>query len=317
MDRWVYEEAAGAAALGVTEIVDMEMAHNIPSWQRRCAKGFDKLRVHIAFYTPQLDDPIKAGLKTGDAVPGTRGLIVTGPFKAITDGSLGSQTAFCHDCYPNTTNRGLFVYEEEELYGLITKATQNGLRLAIHAIGDDANRKCLRVIKRSADAGDVPLPGSTIEHAQLMHFDDLATFARLGLIASIQPRHLVDDRELCHAFWPGREGRAYAFKSMVDAGIEIKLGSDCPVSVLSPWEQIASAITRAGVGQQAFCAEQIIDLETAYAASTQNGRTHVVEGDRADLVVLATNPLASNADELRKMQVEGTMLGGNWTFRRE
>jgi predicted amidohydrolase YtcJ len=270
--------------------------------------------VYIGFYKPHVDDAITAGLRTGDAVPHTHGLIVTGPLKLITDGSLGSMTAYCHDPYPNSKNRGVFTYAEDELASLCAKATTQGLRLAVHAIGDDANSNTLRVLQREAAAGRAPLPGSTIEDAQLMCTEDIPAFKALGLTAYIQPRHLVDDPELCHAFWPGREARAYPFKWFVDAGIPIKLGSDCPVTDLQPWEEMACAISRAGPGQDAFCPENIIDLATAYAASTSNGRTHVVEGDRADLVVLPPDPLRLDAAGLRAMQVEGTMLGGNWTY---
>ncbi|TXT10594.1 hypothetical protein VHUM_02099 [Vanrija humicola] len=317
LDAWVIGEAERAASLGVTEVVDLEFAQSIESWERRTDKGFKSLRVHIGFYPHHLDDALKRGLKTGDAIPGTNDLVTAGPFKLITDGSLGSQTAFCCDHYPgNPDNRGILAFQGDEIDALCLRATTGGLRLAVHAIGDDALRLVLDKLEKHSAAGSHPLRGSTIEHAQLVHLDDLPRFHKLGLIASIQPRHLVDDRELCHKFWPGREPRAYAFKAIVDAGIPIKLGSDCPVAQLDPWEALACAITRAGPGEQPFVKEQIIDLETAYAASTHNGKLHIAEGERADLVVLGSNPLEQDAAGLRAMVVEGTLLGGNWTYRR-
>ena len=249
----------------MTEIVDLEMTHNIGHWQRRCSKGFDILRVHIGFYDEHLSDAITLGLKSGDPVPGCNGYVVTGPFKVVTDGSLGSQTAYCHEAYPGTINHGILAHPPRTLAEMIKRGCDNGFKMAVHAIGDQANHLTLKTIAASAPL----LPGSTIEHAQLLDFDDLPLFSSLGLIASIQPCHLVDDRQLCHKFWPGREGRAYAFKSIVDAGIQIKLGSDTPVAPLQPWEALAVAITRAGEGEATpFREEQIIDIETAYAAST-------------------------------------------------
>lgn len=245
-------------------MVDLEMTHNLPEWQRRCAKGFDKLRVHVGFYDEHLDDAIRLGLKSGDPIPGCNGLITVGPYKIITDGSLGSQTAFCHDVYPDTDNHGIFVFPPRTLAQMIQRGCDHGFKMAVHAIGDHANHLTLKTISEAPKL----LPGSTIEHAQLLDFDDLPLFASLGLIASIQPCHLVDDRDLCHKFWPGREGRAYPFKSIVDAGVPIKLGSDAPIAPLHPWEAIAVAITRAGEGETPFCAEQIIDVQTAFAAST-------------------------------------------------
>lgn len=315
LDAWVAAEAADAARLGVTEVVDLEMEHNIPVWQRRVAAGFDKLRVHIGFYAPHVDDAISLGLKSGDAVPNTHGLIIVGPSKMITDGSLGSQTAYCCDPYPGTDNRGLFVFTEDKLAAAMEKATTNGLKLAVHAIGDEAMHITLRTFKAEADAGRHALPGSTIEHAQLVQESDIPMFAELGLIASVQPRHMVDDRDLCHEYWPGREGRTFPFKWFLDAGIPMKLGTDCPVAPLQPWEALAVAISRAGEGEETFCPEHLIELEVAYKASTQNGRLDITEGDRADIVVLDKDPLTLDAAGLRQMVSQGTMVGGNWTYR--
>lgn len=315
IDKWVAAEAERAARLGVTEVVDLEMDHNIPVWQRRVAGGFDKLRVHVGVYTPHLQGAIDAGLKTGDDIPGTGGLVKLGPLKLMTDGSLGSQTAFCCDPYPGSNNYGIFLYSEGELVGMMEKGTSAGFTLAVHAIGDDAMRCTLNAFAEEAAAGRPALPGSTIEHAQLVQEADIPLFANLNLIASVQPRHMVDDRELCHEFWAGRESRSFPFKWFVDAGIPMKMGTDCPVAELQPWEAMAVAISRAGEGEDAFCPEQLIDLRVAYAASTQNGRLDLVEGDRADLIVLAKDPLSLDAAGLRAMTVEGTMLGGNWTYR--
>lgn len=255
---------AEGSKLGVTKIIDLEWDYNIRNWQRRYARGFRTLRVEVGFYDQHLLGAIESGYKTGDVVEDTGGLVTIGPYKIITDGSLGSQTAYCHDPYPGTSDYGIFAHEPRTLAEMTAQGTKHGFRLAVHAIGDNANHLVLETL---AD-GPKPVPGSSIEHAQLLDFDDLPSFRQLGLIASIQPTHLVDDRELCHRFWPGREHRAYPFKAIVDAGIPIKLGSDCPIAPLQPWEAMAVAISRAGVGEEPFCAEQTIDLLTAWTAST-------------------------------------------------
>nr|ODN86735.1 amidohydrolase 3 [Cryptococcus depauperatus CBS 7841] len=315
IDDWICKESEYAASLGVTEIVDLEWDFGIRSWKRRYDKGFRSLRVHVGMYTEHLQYAIDRGYKTGDDVVGCGGLIKVGPFKVVTDGSLGSQTAYCHDHYPGLPdNFGMLAYKPEALGELIKRGTENGFRMAIHAIGDHANQLTLQALAR---AEKKVLPGSTIEHAQLLSFEDLPLFRSLGVIASIQPCHLVDDRELCHRFWPGREHRAYPFRWLVDAGVPIKMGSDCPVAPLQPWEAIAVAITRAGSGDERnpFCKEQIIDLEVAWAASTSNGKKKLEVGDRADIVILKANPLECDAAGLRAMKVSGTMLGGDWTYK--
>lgn len=260
-------------SLGVTEIVDLEMTFNIPAWQRRCASGFSTLRIHAGVYEEHIDAALKEGYKTGDDVVGCGGLVKVGPYKIITDGSLGSQTAYCHEAYPGTPdNFGLLTYEKPKLADMIKKGCENSFKMAIHAIGDHANHLTLTTVRETLQQhGLLLLKGSSIEHAQLLDFDDLPLFKELDLVASIQPCHLVDDRDLCHKFWPGREGRAYPFKSIVDAGIPVKMGSDAPIAPLHPWEAMAVAVSRSGEGEESlgpFCEEQIIDVKTAYSAST-------------------------------------------------
>ncbi|WVW78649.1 hypothetical protein I302_100609 [Kwoniella bestiolae CBS 10118] len=316
VDGWILQEGKKAAAMGVTEIVDLEMEHNIHQWQRRYASGNNYLRVHVGMYTEHLSDAISLGLTSGDDVPHTDGLMKVGPYKIVTDGSLGSQTAFCHSAYPGSKdNHGIYYYPPSTLSQMIENGLKYNFRFAIHAIGDQANH--LTLITISNASSNLRL-GSTIEHAQLLDFEvDLPIFKRLGLIASIQPSHLVDDRELCHKFWPGREHRAYAFKSIVDAGIPIKLGSDAPIAPMNPWEALAVCITRAGEGDESnpFVKGEILDLETAWRASTSNGKSKLEVGDRADLCILHSNPLKQDAAGLRAMEVKGTMLGGRWTHR--
>ncbi len=264
-------------------------------------------------YDAHLDDAISRGLHTGDLVPGTDGLIKVGPYKIITDGSLGSRTAYCHDPYPGTNDCGLWAHEEKTLAAMAEHAIGNGLHLAVHAIGDKAIHLTLKTL---ASLPTPPLPGSSIEHAQLLSWSDIDTFRDLGLIASIQPVHMVDDKGLCEKFWPGREDRAFAFASMAEAGIPLKLGSDCPVAPLDPWDEMAVAISRTARGGEAFAGwhpEQTLSNLQAWTGSTWSGRASLEEGDCADLCVLSADPLREDAKGLRAMQVKGTMLGGEWT----
>ncbi|PRQ74715.1 hypothetical protein AAT19DRAFT_15068 [Rhodotorula toruloides] len=308
--------ARNAAAMGITEILDLEMDFNIDHWTRRVQKGTDVLRVRCGLYEQHLPSAIAAGYKTGDVLPNTQGLVTVGPHKIITDGSLGSRTACCHDPYPNEPeNFGHFEYEPKTLKSMMEKAIDAGFALAVHAIGDKANQLTLQTF---ASLSKPALPGSSIEHAQLLTFSDIPLFTGLGLIASIQPAHMVDDRELCSQFWPGREHRAYAFKTLADAGVTLKLGSDAPVAKVDPWDALAVAIFRTAAGEEdlpssAWHPEQCLTPSEAWRAVTSNGKISLEVGDRADVVVLPMDPLKADAKELRSMQVMGTMLGGRWT----
>ncbi|GAA5986054.1 hypothetical protein JCM5350_005514 [Sporobolomyces pararoseus] len=316
LDRWIDEAAVKAAEMGITQIVDLEWAFNARNWKRRFDKGTRSLRVSVGMYQEHLDEAIEAGRRTGDTVEGTEGLITIGPHKIITDGSLGSRTAFCCDHYPNEpTNFGRLEVPVATLKDLAEKATRSGIRLAVHAIGDEANHLTLETL---ASITPPPLPESSIEHAQLLTLSDIPLFKQLNLIASVQPCHLIDDRELAAKFWPGRTERAYAFASLVEAGIELKMGSDAPVAPIDPWDAIAVAVSRTARGEEdtgvAWHPEQCISNEVAWRSSTSNGEVSIEVGDKADLVVLADDPLIADATRLRAMGVRGTMLGGRWTF---
>ncbi len=132
------------------------------------------------------------------------------------------------------------------------------------------------------------------------------------MIASVQPEHANDDRDIADHHWAGRTGRAFALRSLLDAGAEIVLGSDAPVAPLDPWVTLAAAVTRSNGEREPWHPEQSITVDEAIAAST---RTTLEVGQRADLVVTDLDPAQATATELRMMPVSGTLLGGRWTHR--
>lgn len=300
LDAWVAEAALAAAARGVVGIVDLEMSWGVDHWIRRREAGLAALRVRTGIYPHLLDRAIEAGLRTGDVIAD---LVEVGPFKIITDGSLNTRTAFCHDPYPGTADRGLLTVPTDELETWLTRATDAGLRPAVHAIGDDANTLALDVF---AHLG----VGGRIEHAQLLSDADLARFAALGVAASVQPEHLLDDRDVADHYWAGRTGRAFPLRSLLDAGAQLLLGSDAPVAPLDPWIAMAAAVTRTRDDREPWHPEQRITPDEALAASVE---TTIAVGQRADLVLVDEDPLAPDGDGLRTMPVALTMLAGRVT----
>lgn len=302
LDSWVLEAAAEAAARGVVGVVDLEMRWNRDDWARRVAAGFDALRVEFGVYPQHLDRAIELGLRSGQHLAGT---VSVGPLKVITDGSLNTRTAYCCDPYPDAPADvyGRLNFPPCELHPLLARGSEAGFELAVHAIGDGANRLALDVFAKLGRGG-------RIEHAQLVHDSDFARFAALGVTASVQPEHAVDDRDVAERFWPGRTRRAFALRSLLDAGARIVLGSDAPVAPLDPWVAIAAATSRTRDGRPAFHPEQSITVVEALAAST---RSLVELGKAADLVALDHDPLAVDAETLRTMPVALTMLGGRVT----
>jgi predicted amidohydrolase YtcJ len=313
-DAWALEAATVAASRGVVGIVDLEMGGAIPTWRRRYDAGFRGLRVRAGVYPEDLDAVAASGFRTGDLIDGTDGLLEVGPFKLFTDGSLNTRTAWCYDDYPGLTGpdaAGLAIHSADELLRLARAALEHGVIPTIHAIGDHATALALDTFEA---LGELPSPGGSIEHAQLVASADLARFAQLGIRASVQPEHAMDDRDVTDHFWAGRTDRAFAYRALLEAGAELALGSDAPVAPLDPWVTIAAAVTRSRDGREPWHPEQSLTVDAALSASSAR-RHEIAVGGPADLVVTDLDPRAVDGDSLRSMPVHATMVAGEWTYR--
>jgi predicted amidohydrolase YtcJ len=310
LDVWVGEAALRAAARGVVGVVDYEMRWNRDDWARRAAGGDFPLRVAFGVYPQHLDRAIDEGLRTGEIVPGTGGLVTVGGAKVITDGSLNTRTAWCFDPYPGLEGHahpaGLATVPYDELVPLMRRAHEGGLTPAVHAIGDRANARVLDAFEAVGCRG-------SIEHAQLLRHEDVTRFARLGIVASVQPEHAMDDRDVADRYWNGRTDRAFMLAELAAAGVELALGSDAPVAPLDPWVAIAAAVGRSRDGREPWHPEQAIDVRAALAASTGGAGAEVRLGAAADLVVVERDPFEATVEQLRGMQVAATLVGGRQT----
>ncbi|MBE8526637.1 amidohydrolase family protein, partial [Amycolatopsis sp. H6(2020)] len=199
----------------------------------------------------------------------------------------------------------------EHLRRLLGAAREAGLEVALHAIGDAAVRHALDAYAATGARG-------SIEHAQLMRREDLPRMAALGITASVQPAHLLDDRDVTDVLWADRAERSFMLASMLAAGIPLAFGSDAPVSLLDPWLEMAAAVHRSGDPRPSWHPQEGIDARAALRAST-GGRLVPADGDVADLAVVEDNPLAPAADtaeagaRLRGMRVWATFLAGRPT----
>ena len=309
LDGWVADAARNAASRGVVGVVDFEMADNLAVWSRRIAAGSNSLRIAAGIYTEHVDAAIAAGHRTGQIIPGTQGLLAVGPFKILIDGSLNTRTAFCVDEYPGLEGQhhshGMLTVSPDALVPVLRRVSDAGLLPATHAIGDDANRIALDAFETVGCRG-------RIEHAQLLRDADLPRFAALGVVASLQPEQAMDDRDVADRYWAGRTSRAFALRSLLDAGATVVLGSDAPVAPLDPWITIAAAVARTRDGLEAWHPEQSITAEEAIGASA-HGRHRIAIGDAADLCVVDIDPLAASSSELRAMPVSATLIAGRFT----
>ncbi|MDP5128145.1 MAG: amidohydrolase, partial [Pontimonas sp.] len=316
LDEWAMDAAKHAASRGVVGIVDLELRYNAPDWIRRseAAGGRYPLRVEAGVYPDDLDRAIAEGLRSGQQLaPG----ISVGPFKIITDGSLNTRTAHCVEPYLTVSppEFGAMNFPPADIAAILTKAQEAGFWLAVHAIGDEANRIILDIFQEHGLRG-------RIEHAQLVREEDFPRFSELGIAASVQPEHAVDDRDVTDVYWADRSARAFALRRLVDSGATLALGSDAPVSPLDPWVSIAAAVTRTRDGRDPWHHEQALTVEEALRFSyrstlevSQPADIAVLDADPAWLMDAFGNDMAKASDALRAMPVALTVCAGVVTHR--
>lgn len=310
-DPLVARMARDAASRGIVGLVDLDMAWNEEAWARRLEAGFDTLRVEFGIYPEHLDRAIGEGMRSGDPARGTTSdLARVGPLKVITDGSLGTRTAACSHPYPDDPHDlGMLTVDLAALHELLARAASGGLATAVHAIGDVANSNALDAFAATGAWG-------TIEHAQLVAHADIPRFGRLGVGASVQPVHALDDRDLTDSIWAGQTAQPYPLRALADGGANLLFGSDAPVSALDPWAAMAAAVHRTRDDREPWQPHEGVDAATALAASTHGGSQDaaIIEpGLVADLALCAHDPLTATGARLRGMTVAATLVAGRIT----
>jgi predicted amidohydrolase YtcJ len=238
-----------------------------------------------------------------------------GYLKTFMDGTLGSQTAWLLD------GSGVCITSGEELAEGVRAAAAAGWPVAVHAIGDRANREALDAFAATRDAWQPLGLRQRIEHAQCVDPADLGRFAELGVACSVQFTHAPSDRDLAERFWAGRLDGAYAFRSLLDSGAVVANGSDAPVEELDPLAGIVAGVLRTIDDRPAWHPSETVTVEQALHAATvapawlagdERRRGKLLPGFLADLVVLDRDPLTVDPEELRDVQVVATMVGGRW-----
>jgi hypothetical protein len=213
----------------------------------------------------------------------------------------------------------------EEIAEAVTKADEAGLAVAVHAIGDRANRELITVFEKHAGSS-VRVAPHRIEHLQIVRPEDVRRLARLGMTASVQPIHLTDDIPLCNTSIGSRCRFAYPFRDTLDAGVTLAFGSDAPVASPNPLWGIHAAVTRqerSGAPEGGWYPEQRLTPVEAVWAFTMgpaiaSGREatlgSITPGKLADLVVLDRDILSIDPLEIHKAQVTMTIVGGEVVY---
>ena len=279
----------------------------------------DVLKAHRAAHS--LDDP----------------LLHTGMLKGFMDGSLGSRTAALFAPYSDDpTNSGLARYDQKMLDAMTTERAAAGFQIGFHAIGDKANSIALDAYEKpvmqcelSKNTTETSYCGTRlryrIEHAQVVSPGDFARFHDLGIIASMQPSHLLTDMAWAgQRLGPERVKYAYAWKSFLDHGVTLAFGTDYPVESISPFRGLYSAITRMNeAGTQTFQPQERLTIQQALYAYTQASafaeneeklKGRLEPGYLADLVVLDHDLTTATPQEVLHTKVLRTVVGGQTVY---
>jgi predicted amidohydrolase YtcJ len=295
-----------AGSRGVTAVHDKDGGVGAPAlWQRLLSKGDLTLRVWQSLPADQLEHLAELGLSS----PVGDGLLRIGYLKVFLDGTLGSRTARLLD------GSGVDITSREELTDIVRAAARAGWPVAAHAIGDQANRDALDAFAETREEWAPRGLRPRIEHAQLLAWEDVARFAELGVAASVQFSHAPSDRELADRYWRGMTDRAYAYRSLWEAGAAVANGSDAPIEDLDPLAGILAGVVRDWHPEQRLTVEQALEATTvtpAWLAGDERRRGKLLPGFLADLVVLDRDPVTCRPEELTDVQVVATMLGGRW-----
>jgi predicted amidohydrolase YtcJ len=257
-----------------------------------------------------------------------------GNLKLFADGTLGSETAEMLSHYEGRRHLGAQTIPTEQLNDLVKRANAAGIAIIVHAIGDAANRRVLDAIEQAIpgtrfeqkpklDERRVLIP-NRIEHCQVLHPTDIPRFAKLGVIASMQPIHATSDIEVADKLWgPERCKTAYAWKSLLDSGAILAFGSDAPVEPLNPWLSVHAAVTRQRPNGQPsaegwYPEQRLSVLDTlraftvgaAAASGTAFEQGTLMPGMLADLAVLSADPFVVAPTALHSIKSELTMIDG-------
>ena len=304
-------EEGPAGADGAFEIAIMQMLlEHIP---------INLYGLLIASDLEQLTSARGTGLHQAEVGSGHR----IGGIKIFADGTFGSCTAFMDEPFTDRPDmRGFLTHDLDEIYRRMVLAHTAGFQVAIHAIGDAGNRACVELYNRLLREYPVSEHRHRLEHASQLNADMIEDIARIGLVVSSQPQFIQSEKGwLPRRLGPERLKWTYPYRSLLEAGVRVAGASDGPIESTDVLHSIECCVTREGfVPEQCVTSEQAVrmfTLDAAYAQFEDSVKGSITPGKRADLVVLSRNPVSVPPSEIRNIQVEKTVCGGELIYDRE
>ena len=317
---------------GITSVHNMGTWSELDTFARARKSGTLTTRIYAAVPLDtweKLRDGVQAKTYGGADGRGDEWLRVGG-LKGFVDGSLGSHTAAFHEPFNDApTDRGLLVNKPEDLYSWISGADKSGLQVMVHAIGDRANGLLLDTYERVEKENGTRDRRFRIEHAQHLAAADISRFGRLGVIASMQPYHAIDDGRWAEQFIGERINTTYALRDLLDQKARLAFGSDWFVAPPTPLEGIYAAVTRrtlddknpgGWVPAQKITVEEAVRAYTAtaaYASFDESRKGILSPGRLADLVMLDRNIFEIAPEQIRTTTTELTVVAGKIVHRKK
>ncbi|MBK9167844.1 MAG: amidohydrolase [Bryobacterales bacterium] len=317
-----------AASLGVTSVHDLSAGTDVGVYQELLVRGELKTRIYAVSPLPAWERLARTGLRAPFGAP----MLRVGGLKGFSDGSLGSTTALFFDQYLDEPgSRGLpsdQMLPEGAMLKRVVGADRAGLHVMIHAIGDRANHEVLSIYEQAARENGPRDRRFRIEHAQHVRRRDLPRFANGGVVASVQPYHIIDDGRWAEKRIGAERARTtYPFRQFLDLGVRLAFGSDWTVAPLNPLLGIYAAVTRRtldGKRPDGWVPEEKISLSealhaytagSAYAEFAEKEKGTLAPGKLADLVILSEDLFVIPPERIDGVRVLLTMVGGEIVFR--
>ena len=332
--RQVRLAAENALAHGVTSFHDQGASFETINLYRRMAQE-DSLGIRMYAMvaqdevTPETQDSL-AALRTVGAADHHFTVRTIG--EVTVDGALGSRTAWMLEPYDDAPDEtGTNVTDMDRVREIASIAREENYQLAVHAIGDRANRESLDLFASQFETADVDGESLRwrIEHAQHLHPDDIPRFAELGVIASMQAMHACSDAPYNYKRLGTERVRqgAYLWKTLWEDGVVVANGTDVPVEKIDPLANLHCTVTREVPGTDTtFTPGETLSrrralksytMKNACAAFTEDVKGTLTPGKLADVAVLSENILEGPADAIPTVDVTHTIVGGTVAYERQ
>lgn len=314
----------GLTSIHCMPILDQAQAFQGRVFQTLLMQGELPLRVYLQIPEATLSSLMELGFYTGFGNPRLK----IGAIKIILDGSLGGRTAAMLEPFSDDPeNRGILIYDEAKLREIVKKAHMAEFQLAIHCIGDRAAVVALDAIEEALREKPKENHRHRIEHASVLNEELIERMKKLGIVASVQPPFIVSDgRWMLDRVGEERAKYVYPFKTLLEEGIKLAAGSDCPVEFMDPLPGIQAAVSRKVTPDYTFIPEQRVSVEqailmytlgAAYASFEEDIKGSIETGKLADFVILSDDPLKVPTDKIAGIEVEMTIVGGEIVYSKK